>query len=186
MSAAVCDRRNQEKNDARRAPLQNQMQITVGIVTISDRASAGEYADLGGPAVKKFAEEAGWQVLAEAVVPDDAKRIQETLRSFSKQGCGLDSDHRRHRNRETRCYAGSDSCDHAPGNSGVRGNHARAIDENHAERDFVAQPRRNCRSIARDRPARQTERRSRMPRIRHGRNPARGCERAGHANLVLG
>jgi len=65
------------------------MQITVGIITISDRASAGEYADLGGPALKEFAEKAGWQVLAEAIVPDDAKRIQETIRSFSKQGCGL-------------------------------------------------------------------------------------------------
>jgi molybdopterin adenylyltransferase len=65
------------------------MQITVGIITISDRASAGEYADLGGPAVKKFSEKAGWQILAEAIVPDDAKRIQETIRSFSQQGCGL-------------------------------------------------------------------------------------------------
>ena len=65
------------------------MQITVGIITISDRASAGEYADLGGPAVKKFAEQAGWQVLAEAIVPDDVKRIQEAIRSFSEQGCGL-------------------------------------------------------------------------------------------------
>ena len=65
------------------------MQIIVGIITVSDRASAGEYADLGGPAVKKFAEEAGWQVLAEAIVPDDVKRIQETIRSFSEQGCGL-------------------------------------------------------------------------------------------------
>ena len=65
------------------------MQITVGIITVSDRASAGEYADLGGPAVKKFSEQAGWQVLAEAVVPDDVKRIQETIRSFSQQGCGL-------------------------------------------------------------------------------------------------
>ncbi len=27
--------------------------ITVGIITISDRASAGDYDDLGGPAVKK-------------------------------------------------------------------------------------------------------------------------------------
>ena len=65
------------------------MQITVGIITISDRASSGEYADLGGPAVKKFAEQAGWQVLAEAVIPDEVKRIQETIRSFSQQGCGL-------------------------------------------------------------------------------------------------
>jgi molybdopterin adenylyltransferase len=63
--------------------------ITVGIITISDRASGGEYVDLGGPALKKTAEEAGWQILAEAIVPDDSKRIQEAIRSFTRQGCGL-------------------------------------------------------------------------------------------------
>jgi molybdopterin adenylyltransferase len=72
-----------------RAPLQKNMQITVGIITISDRASAGEYKDLGGPALKKVAEDSGWQVLAEAVVPDNLQRIQDAIRSFSKQGCGL-------------------------------------------------------------------------------------------------
>lgn len=66
-----------------------QMQITVGIITVSDRASAGAYDDLGGPAVKKASEENGWSVLSEAVVPDDLKRIQETIRSFAAQGCGL-------------------------------------------------------------------------------------------------
>ncbi|MEY2505369.1 MAG: molybdopterin adenylyltransferase [Verrucomicrobiota bacterium] len=65
------------------------MQITVGIITISDRATSGEYEDLGGPAVKEAAEKQGWQVLSEAVVPDDAARIQETIRAFSNQGCGL-------------------------------------------------------------------------------------------------
>src|ERR1700751_5420667 len=65
------------------------MQIVVGIITISDRASAGDYKDLGGPAVKEVAQKNGWQVLCEAVIPDDAAKIQETLRSFSKQGCGL-------------------------------------------------------------------------------------------------
>ena len=65
------------------------MQIVVGIITVSDRASAGDYKDLGGPAVKEAAEKNRWQVLAEAVVPDDAKRIQETVRSFAKQGCAL-------------------------------------------------------------------------------------------------
>jgi molybdopterin adenylyltransferase len=65
------------------------MQVTVGIITISDRASAGAYDDLGGPALKEAAEKNGWQVLAEAIVPDDMARIQETLRSFSHQGCGL-------------------------------------------------------------------------------------------------
>jgi molybdopterin adenylyltransferase len=65
------------------------MQIVVGIITISDRASAGEYKDLGGPALKQAAQETGWQVLSEAIVPDNAERIQETIRSFSRQGCGL-------------------------------------------------------------------------------------------------
>ncbi len=68
---------------------QKTMQITVGIITISDRASAGDYKDLGGPALKDAVEKAGWQVLSEAVVPDEAARIQETIRSFSAQGCGL-------------------------------------------------------------------------------------------------
>src|SRR5215469_11947682 len=64
-------------------------QITVGVITISDRASEGLYDDLGGPAVKKAAIEYGWQVLAEAIVPDDRTRIQDAIRSLSAQGCGL-------------------------------------------------------------------------------------------------
>src|SRR5438067_13641222 len=66
-----------------------EMQIVVGIITISDRASGGQYEDLGGPAVKAAAEKRGWDVLAEKIVPDDKTRIQETIRSFSAQGCGL-------------------------------------------------------------------------------------------------
>ena len=65
------------------------MQMRVGIITISDRASAGDYKDLGGPALKEVAQKAGWQVIAEAIVPDNATRIQEAVRSFSQQGCGL-------------------------------------------------------------------------------------------------
>ena len=63
--------------------------ITVGIITISDRASAGGYADLGGPALKLEAEKLGWQVQSEAVIPDELARIQEAIRAFSAQGCGL-------------------------------------------------------------------------------------------------
>ncbi len=65
------------------------MTITVGILTISDRASAGEYQDLGGPALKKAADGYGWHVQAEAIISDDIQKIQETLRSFAAQGCGL-------------------------------------------------------------------------------------------------
>src|SRR6187401_968251 len=65
------------------------MSISVGIITISDRASAGDYDDLGGPALKRAAEEQQWTVAAEAVIPDELARIQETIRAFSAQGCGL-------------------------------------------------------------------------------------------------
>ena len=64
-------------------------QITVGLITVSDRASQGIYDDLGGPALKEAVLRYGWQVLAEAIVPDDIARIREAVRSFSAQGCGL-------------------------------------------------------------------------------------------------
>jgi len=63
--------------------------MQVGIITVSDRASQGVYDDLGGPALRKAAEGYGWNVSAEAIVPDDLTRIQESIRSFSAQGCGL-------------------------------------------------------------------------------------------------
>jgi molybdopterin adenylyltransferase len=65
------------------------MQITVGIITVSDRASRGEYDDLGGPALKEAALKNNWSVLCEAIVPDEIAQLQETIRSFGAQGCGL-------------------------------------------------------------------------------------------------
>jgi len=79
--------KNKQRSNTR--ALQHSNQINVGVITISDRASAGDYKDLGGPALKEVAQKAGWHVLAEAIVPDNATRIQETIRSFSQQGCGL-------------------------------------------------------------------------------------------------
>ena len=64
-------------------------QITVGVITVSDRASQGFYDDLGGPALKEAATRYGWQILAEAIIPDDGARIRETVRAFSAQGCAL-------------------------------------------------------------------------------------------------
>jgi molybdopterin adenylyltransferase len=64
-------------------------QITVGIITVSDRASQGQYDDLGGPAVKEAAVKNNWNVLCEAVVPDEIDQLQATIRSFAEQGCRL-------------------------------------------------------------------------------------------------
>ena len=63
--------------------------MNIGIITISDRASSGDYADLGGPALKTSAAGYGWTTVAEAVIPDDMAQIQQTILSFSDQGCGL-------------------------------------------------------------------------------------------------
>jgi len=79
--------KNKQRSNTR--ALQHSNRINVGVITISDRASAGDYKDLGGPALQEIAQKAGWHVLAEAIVPDNATRIQETIRSFSQQGCGL-------------------------------------------------------------------------------------------------
>lgn len=61
--------------------------ISVGIVTVSDRASAGVYDDLGGPALVNQAKQFGWNVQAEVIVPDEISRIQEVLQALAAQGC---------------------------------------------------------------------------------------------------
>jgi molybdopterin adenylyltransferase len=65
------------------------MQINVGIITISDRASKGLYDDLGGPALKKAAEGCGWAVVAEALIPDEKREIQRAIREQINKGCSL-------------------------------------------------------------------------------------------------
>ena len=56
--------------------------MEVGIITVSDRASSGEYEDHGGPALKLEAEQRGWIVIADAVVPDDRDRIRDAILSL--------------------------------------------------------------------------------------------------------
>lgn len=63
--------------------------LPTAIITISDRASRGEYEDLGGPALATACAKRGWDVTAEVVVPDDLGRIQEAIRAVVAQGCGL-------------------------------------------------------------------------------------------------
>ena len=62
------------------------MQILAGILTVSDRASRGQYDDLGGPALKKAAEAHGWRVVAELLVPDEKPAIQRAVRELIAKG----------------------------------------------------------------------------------------------------
>ena len=65
------------------------MQIHVGIITVSDRASRGEYDDLGGPAVQAAAAGYGWKVVAESIVPDEQTAIQRAVREQIAKGAQL-------------------------------------------------------------------------------------------------
>ena len=66
------------------------MQIHVGIITVSDRATQGLYDDLGGPALKKAVEkDHRWQVQTEALVPDEKNEIQRAIREHIHKGCHL-------------------------------------------------------------------------------------------------
>ena len=65
------------------------IQILMGIVTVSDRASKGLYDDLGGPALRKAAEDYGWTVMTEALVPDEKRDIQRAIREQIAKGCHL-------------------------------------------------------------------------------------------------
>jgi molybdopterin adenylyltransferase len=65
------------------------MQVQTGIITVSDRAAKGLYADLSGPALKRAAEAYGWKIVAETIVPDEKLDIQHAIREQITKGCQL-------------------------------------------------------------------------------------------------
>lgn len=64
----------------------------IGILTISDRASRGEYEDKGGPAIKAWFERvltSPWEAVAR-VIPDEQALIEATLCELSDaENCSL-------------------------------------------------------------------------------------------------
>ncbi len=62
------------------------MGIRVGILTVSDRASRGEYQDLSGPEVRKIVQEKlGAEVVVEEIVPDEKEAIEEVLKRWADE-----------------------------------------------------------------------------------------------------
>lgn len=64
----------------------------IGILTVSDRASRGEYEDLGGPAIRAYFDEvltSPWTPVAR-VIPDDQPGIEAALKALADdEGCCL-------------------------------------------------------------------------------------------------
>lgn len=66
--------------------------IRIGILTVSDRASRGEYQDLGGPAIHDWlgrALRSDWEPVAR-LVPDEQDQVEAVLRALADdEGCCL-------------------------------------------------------------------------------------------------
>ena len=67
-------------------------EIKIGFVTVSDRASRGEYEDLGGPAMQAWMTQAlknDWTAVAR-VIADEQDMIEQTLIDMADiEGCSL-------------------------------------------------------------------------------------------------
>ena len=53
--------------------------MRIALLTVSDRAAAGEREDQSGPLLRSMIEAKDWQVADQSLVPDDRKQIEEQL-----------------------------------------------------------------------------------------------------------
>eukprot|EP00171_Calliarthron_tuberculosum_P014910 IDg14910t1 len=64
------------------------LQATVGVLTVSDRASSGEYEDRGGPALDAFVHTHFVNVrTVRRTVPDEQAEIEGALRALAESCC---------------------------------------------------------------------------------------------------
>ncbi len=62
------------------------MSIRFGILTISDRSARGERPDTSGATLKDFVLSNGWQVVNQAIIPDDRDEIEEVIIDWADSG----------------------------------------------------------------------------------------------------
>jgi molybdenum cofactor synthesis domain-containing protein len=59
--------------------------MSVGIITVSDKASRGEREDLGGPTVREVMLAAGAAIGSEVIVPDESEQIAAQIRRMADE-----------------------------------------------------------------------------------------------------
>jgi molybdopterin adenylyltransferase len=64
---------------------QEPARISVSVLTVSDKASAGERDDRAGPAIKEIVEAAGAQVVEYKVVPDEQAQVSVALTQLADE-----------------------------------------------------------------------------------------------------
>ncbi len=60
--------------------------MRVAILTISDSAAQGTRADASGPAVRERCRQLAWDVVSEAILPDEPVTVRERLVSLADAG----------------------------------------------------------------------------------------------------
>jgi molybdenum cofactor synthesis domain-containing protein len=62
------------------------MTIRFGILTLSDRSSRGERADVSGPALLQLIQAEGWSVVKQDILPDEEIAIRQRLIEWTNDG----------------------------------------------------------------------------------------------------
>ena len=66
------------------------MNYTAAVITVSDKGSQGERTDTSGPAVRIMLEDAGYQVVHTAIIPDEPEDIRaELIKCCDQMGLSL-------------------------------------------------------------------------------------------------
>ena len=65
--------------------------VPIGVVTVSDRASRGEYQDKGGPGAEDWlrATITSPMEITRRIIPDGRESVATTLRGLCDEGCDL-------------------------------------------------------------------------------------------------
>jgi molybdopterin adenylyltransferase len=59
------------------------MMIKAGVITVSDKGSAGQREDQSGPEVGRILKTIGIEVIRQAIIPDEIDQIRDTLVDFA-------------------------------------------------------------------------------------------------------
>ncbi|MCB8968632.1 MAG: molybdopterin adenylyltransferase [Ardenticatenaceae bacterium] len=65
--------------------------VKIGILTVSDRGSKGEYIDQSGPLIAQIMQTrmSSWTISHQAIIPDEFETIVQTLRQWCDEGVNL-------------------------------------------------------------------------------------------------
>ena len=59
--------------------------FTAAIITLSDRASKGEYEDKSGPVIREMLEKEGYQIIEQLILPDGRPKLEAELKRLADQ-----------------------------------------------------------------------------------------------------